>query len=704
MRTLRKLRLLAVLMSLWISFYPMRGLADDINIFVGTSAGANISPNVLIVLDNTSNWSRQSQQWPGGVQQGQSEVRAINTVINSDAVNSGINVGLFEFVTEGNASSDTGGKVRYAIQSMTAANKTVLSSTLTTTFNAITDPLEKRNSGTRYGDLMNDVYSYYAGAAPYSTGGITNVSRVDSNGYSTPYTQFKSPLSSSTSCAKNFIIFIANPDQSGPTKDSAQNLTTLGGLGGNTSQLALPNFTSTTTTVTSNIGNSTACYSTRSACTTAETTASTSDYASSCTGTNPTYSSCACTNTVTDPGACAAGTQRYSVLATNEAGNFSLGTSSSCYASSTNCTNKLSTDYSGYQTNCTGTGLSCSCTGSGTSTGCSGNNKKFTITQTRANTTQTNLGYTQACYSSQSSCSTVDYAATCATYNEGCACSTPTSTGSVCAAGTSKYAVGGTGTVIVNTPTGTSTVDTATYNADEWSRFLYQKGIPVSGSSNQTVATYTIDVYNAQPNAVTSSLLMSMAKAGGGKYFNATNEAALVNDLKQIFAEILSINSMFASASLPVNATNRAQNENQVFIGMFRPDPIARPRWYGNLKRYQLILAPDGVTVELGDANGLSAVNSRQASLPTVRRASGLRIQAVIGRTGMTSRIHLVHVLRAHLMCIPIRPTDRALKRGLPAKSSARGTILPRPIQFRRSRSTATSMQQPPRRQRVCSC
>ena len=68
-----------------------------------------------------------------------------------------------------------------------------------------------------------------------------------------------------------------------------------------------------------------------------------------------------------------------------------------------------------------------------------------------------------------------------------------------------------------------------------------------------------------------------MAKYGGGRYFQATSEEAILNALRQIMIEIQSVNTVFASASLPINATNRSQNENQVFIGMFRPDPARGP-------------------------------------------------------------------------------------------------------------------------------
>lgn len=88
--------------------------AMDTDVFMAqNSLGA--APNVLIVLDNTSNWSRQNQHWPGGIQQGQSEVNAIKTVIQS--LPGSINIGLLEFPAKGNA-NDNGGYVRFAVTPM----------------------------------------------------------------------------------------------------------------------------------------------------------------------------------------------------------------------------------------------------------------------------------------------------------------------------------------------------------------------------------------------------------------------------------------------------------------------------------------------------------------------------------------------------------------------------------------------------------
>lgn len=152
----------------------------------------------------------------------------------------------------------------------------------------------------------------------------------------------------------------------------------------------------------------------------------------------------------------------------------------------------------------------------------------------------------------------------------------------------------------------TSGLDTWT---DEWTKFLYNSGVVVpTGNTNGSVVTYVLDAYSAQQNVGYSNSLVNAAKMGGGRYFQVGSQAAISAALATIFAEIQGVNSTFASASLPVNATNRSQNKNQVFIPMFRPDGAAAPRWMGNLKQYQFVNATVGV--ELGDAAGNTAINS----------------------------------------------------------------------------------------------
>jgi len=145
---------------------------------------------------------------------------------------------------------------------------------------------------------------------------------------------------------------------------------------------------------------------------------------------------------------------------------------------------------------------------------------------------------------------------------------------------------------------------------DEWTRFLKTNGVVVPpGNNNGSVVTYVLDAYNKQQNVGYSNSLMNAAKMGGGKYYQVGSQAAIANALGMILAEIQAINSTFASASLPVNTTNRTQDKNQVFIPMFRPDPQDRPLWMGNLKEYQLINLSG--SIDLGDNSSppINAVN-----------------------------------------------------------------------------------------------
>ena len=108
----------------------------------------------------------------------------------------------------------------------------------------------------------------------------------------------------------------------------------------------------------------------------------------------------------------------------------------------------------------------------------------------------------------------------------------------------------GTNPVITTEATGTTTTDSNPLNADEWARFMHEKGIPVEGSTiKPRVTFYTIDVFNKQPNATHTSLMLSMAHAGGGKYFAAKNKQSIVDALNQILGEVLAVNTTFAAAS-----------------------------------------------------------------------------------------------------------------------------------------------------------
>lgn len=471
-------------------------MAEDIDIFVGGDAADSNLPNVIFVLDNTANWSRQSQKWPGDLTQGQAEVRAIRDALGG--VVGKVNVGLIEFRT-GTGHLD-GGYVRFSLQPFTPTSQAAFNGIVDNIFDGINTPEEKRNAGAPFGELMRDVYNYLGGLPATESGSGTRTGLSDNAAYTTDPSLFRSPLDTASLCGKTYVIFIGNPASRGPTEDQPYNSTALrelyaaagaspARLAGDSSGTALPiPRITTTTTVTESVelGYSNACY---------------------------------------------------------DVHKNKLDASVAACATDEKLPGRLCEEWD-----------NCSCSDSKTMS-CPGNNEAKLLVRSESSTTETKM------------------------------------TGEV------------------------DTTAGAAWNLDDWAHFLKAHGVPVTVTSNgvesterHSVITYTIDVYNKSPNASHSGLLYSAAQVGGGRYFAATNQAAIQSAIQSTLSDILSISSTFAAVTLPLSTTNRAQSENEVFIGMFRPDQQARPRWFGNLKRYQVALTGAN-TAELADARGVSAIN-----------------------------------------------------------------------------------------------
>jgi len=160
--------------------------------------------------------------------------------------------------------------------------------------------------------------------------------------------------------------------------------------------------------------------------------------------------------------------------------------------------------------------------------------------------------------------------------------------------------------------------------SNEWTRFMRY--------SSYNITTYTVDVSfgNNGQGPDNSALLKSMALEGSGKYFRieASTSTTLQQDIEkalgQIFSEIQSVNSVFASVSLPVSVNTQGSYLNQVYIGMFRPDIGAKPRWSGNLKQFKLGLV--GSELKLLDARSTtttasSAINAKTGFITECARS-----------------------------------------------------------------------------------
>ncbi|HEU0220452.1 MAG TPA: PilC/PilY family type IV pilus protein [Gallionella sp.] len=148
--------------------------------------------------------------------------------------------------------------------------------------------------------------------------------------------------------------------------------------------------------------------------------------------------------------------------------------------------------------------------------------------------------------------------------------------------------------------------------ADEWARFMQQSDIYTTTPDGiQSITTYTVgllDPTSCKPEY--AALLNNMATYGGGKYFATTSYDTIVNAILKILNEVQAVNSVFSSSSLPVSVNAQGTYLNQIYMGMFRPDPSALPRWAGNLKQYKFIINSATGALQLGDSLGNPALDS----------------------------------------------------------------------------------------------
>ncbi|HLL20068.1 MAG TPA: hypothetical protein VK439_14905, partial [Rubrivivax sp.] len=128
--------------------------------------------------------------------------------------------------------------------------------------------------------------------------------------------------------------------------------------------------------------------------------------------------------------------------------------------------------------------------------------------------------------------------------------------------------------------------------SDELSRFMSR--LDVSGMEGvQGITTHAVAVKKGASDGEFPALMASIASASGGLFYEATTAEVLIESINKIFNQIQAVNSVFASASLPVSVNARGTYLNQVYMGMFRPDADGHPRWRGNLKQYRFAL--DGI-------------------------------------------------------------------------------------------------------------
>jgi len=164
---------------------------------------------------------------------------------------------------------------------------------------------------------------------------------------------------------------------------------------------------------------------------------------------------------------------------------------------------------------------------------------------------------------------------------------------------------------------------------DEYARELLNKDFS-NRDGTQSITTFAVGVIgaNSDPRNSTSppfdgffSYLDSVARYGGSPryqnsagnpsyFYPALGPGAIADAIDRIFDRVLSANTVFTSAALPISVSTQGTYKNQVFIGMFRPDELMRPRWYGNLKQYKFAFDSVSNVLSLVDSAGNAAISA----------------------------------------------------------------------------------------------
>jgi type IV pilus assembly protein PilY1 len=133
---------------------------------------------------------------------------------------------------------------------------------------------------------------------------------------------------------------------------------------------------------------------------------------------------------------------------------------------------------------------------------------------------------------------------------------------------------------------------------EEIAEYMYENDLRPTLDETQNATTYTVGF---GPEVSGSATLRNTATGAGGVFYEAKDTASLTTVLTNIARDILAFNTSFTAPAVSVNAFNRTQNLNDLYVTVFRPSETFF--WDGNVKKYHL--RANG-TIE--DVNGDPAV------------------------------------------------------------------------------------------------
>lgn len=179
--------------------------------------------------------------------------------------------------------------------------------------------------------------------------------------------------------------------------------------------------------------------------------------------------------------------------------------------------------------------------------------------------------------------------------------------------------------------------------ADEFADFFNGRAdLSSEFEGQQAIQVNTIAVTGAASDKNYPNYFKWVTQMGGGSFTEATSPDEVLEGVRSALNQIRASNSAFSSAALPASANTQGAFRNQVFIGMFRPDGNALPRWVGNLKQYQFKYDAIANTLELADALGNPAVSAVTGFINTDARSfwtqpSSFWINAALASNGKYS-------------------------------------------------------------------
>jgi type IV pilus assembly protein PilY1 len=119
--------------------------------------------------------------------------------------------------------------------------------------------------------------------------------------------------------------------------------------------------------------------------------------------------------------------------------------------------------------------------------------------------------------------------------------------------------------------------------------YMYNNDMRPDISKVQNVTSYFIgfgaDFSSGGAPTSAFNYLQAAATAGGGQAYTATDLTELTSAFNDILATVIKTNTTFAAPAVTVNAFNRTQTLDNLYVSVFAPS--ANYHWPGNIKKYK---------------------------------------------------------------------------------------------------------------------